>query len=265
MVRRAVYQVDAFASERFKGNPAAVVLLHEDDEWPDDRLLLAVAAENNLSETAYLKADGADIELRWFTPATEIELCGHATLATAFVLIEVLQNETDRVTFRTKSGELEVVRSGAIFTLDFPARPPEAAVDDAELASALGLEPTRILSGRFPMAVYDREDDVRALRPDMAGLTRHPAHGVIVTAPGRDVDFVSRFFAPGIGVPEDPVTGSAHTTLIPYWSAELTKEQMVARQLSKRGGEVICEARGARVGIGGRAVLYLEGEIELSW
>jgi len=265
MVKRSLYQVDAFASGRFKGNPAAVVVLHQGDAWPDDRLLLAVAGENSLSETAFVRPDGADMHLRWFTPTTEIELCGHATLATAFVLIDILDNEADHVTFRTMSGDLEVVFDEGIFVLDFPARPPEPDDKDDVLLDALGRRGEAQLSGRFPMVVFAHEDDVRGLEPDMARLGAYPAHGVIVTAPGRDVDFVSRFFAPAIGIDEDPVTGAAHTTLIPYWSRRLSKDRLIARQLSARGGEIMCENRGERVGIGGRAVLYLEGEIELAW
>jgi len=264
-MKRSIYQVDAFAGERFRGNPAAVVVLHQEDEWPEDRLLLAIARENNLSETAYVKPDGSGFALRWFTPSIEIDLCGHATLATAFVLIDILDNEAERVLFRTQSGELEVVRTGDTYTLDFPSRPPDSEVDDTELAAALGDKPSVVHGGRFPMAVYDEEQQVRELAPDMERLRRHPAHGVSVTAPGRDVDFVSRFFAPRIGVPEDPVTGAAHTTLIPYWSARLGRTRLSARQLSERGGELQCEDRGERVGIGGRAVLYLEGQIDIAW
>ncbi|MBD3367198.1 MAG: PhzF family phenazine biosynthesis isomerase [Candidatus Eisenbacteria bacterium] len=264
-MKRAIYQVDAFASERFKGNPAAVVVLHRGDDWPADGLLLSVAKENNLSETAYVRPEGAELHLRWFTPSTEIELCGHATLATAFVLIDILDNEADHVTFQTLSGELEVVRNGDVFTLDFPARPPQDETEVPGLVEALGRTPTALLGGRYPMAVYESERDIRAIVPDMQRLAALPVHGAIVTAPGEEIDFVSRFFAPGIGVPEDPVTGSTHTTLIPFWSERLGKSDLIARQLSERGGELRCSARGDRVGIGGRAVLFLEGQIELAW
>ncbi len=256
-----LYQVDAFASEVFRGNPAAVMPLAE---WLPDGVMQSIAAENNLSETAFLVANGPDYDLRWFTPGVEVDLCGHATLAAAFVVFTQLEPLRESVTFHTRSGPLAVVREGARLTMDFPARPPAACAAPEALLRALGRAPEDVLRARDYLAVFEREEDVLALQPDFRAIAALDALGVIATAPGTGgVDFVSRFFAPAAGVPEDPVTGSAHSTLVPYWSQRLGKRKLHARQVSRRGGELFCEDHGARVTIAGHAVPYLEGTVRL--
>jgi PhzF family phenazine biosynthesis protein len=257
-----LYHVDAFTSHVFAGNPAAVVPL---EDWLDDGTLQAVAAENNLSETAYIVGGRARYQIRWMTPTTEVDLCGHATLASAWVVLNVLEPGKDIVTFDSKSGPLVVTREGDLLALDFPSRPPEpAAAALPALAEALGRAPLEAWAARDYMAVFDSAGEVQALRPDMARVAALDHFAVIVTAPGQGgVDFVSRFFAPAEGVPEDPVTGSAHCTLVPYWAPRLGKARLTARQISPRGGELECEDRGERVRIAGRAVKFLEGTIEL--
>jgi PhzF family phenazine biosynthesis protein len=255
-----LYQVDAFTSRLFGGNPAAVVPL---DEWLPDDVLAAIAAENNLSETAFVLPQADPAPLRWFTPALEVDLCGHATLATAHILFRHLLPGRDRLAFSTRSGTLTVTREGELLSMDFPARPAsEVEITDA-LVAALGRRPAKAYRARDLMAVFDSESDVRDLQPDFQRVTALDAFAVIATAPGKEVDFVSRFFAPAKGIPEDPVTGSAHCTLIPYWAARLGKTELTARQLSRRGGELYCRLRGERVDIAGRAVEYLRGEITL--
>ncbi len=256
-----LYQVDAFTSRVFAGNPAAVVPL---ERWLDDRTLQQVAAENNLSETAFFVGGSGDYQIRWMTPTDEIDLCGHATLASAWVVFQRLDRGRRRVTFRSKSGPLQVEAEGERLALDFPSRPPEAA--DASLAAvaeALGARPAALLAARDFLAVFDDEAAVHALRPDLAKTAALERMAVIATAPGTGCDFVSRFFAPRVGVPEDPVTGSAHSTLVPYWSRRLGRKALFARQVSARGGELWCEDRGERVRIAGCAALYLEGTIEV--
>ncbi len=255
-----IYQVDAFTGSVFAGNPAAVCPLAE---WPEDSLLQSIAAENNLSETAFLVGGDGRYHIRWFTPKSEVDLCGHATLASAFVIFEKLEAGRRSVAFESRSGPLAVDRDGELLALDFPSRLPVECAAPAELAGALGMPPLRVLGSRDYMAVYESEDDVRSLRPDMERLKRLDRMGVIATAPGRDADFVSRFFAPGVGVPEDPATGSTHCTLVPYWAKRLGKTRLRAFQVSERGGELFCEQRGDRVSIAGRAVLYLEGTIQV--
>jgi PhzF family phenazine biosynthesis protein len=223
----------------------------------------SIAAENNLSETAFFVPEGDGHRLRWFTPFTEVDLCGHATLAAAFVVFRHLAPWLERVLFQTRSGPLMVSRSGDRLTMDFPSRPPAAVEAHPRLIPALGMPPKEVLAARDYMLVYETEEQVRALKPDMAGLREVDRFAVIVTAPGRDCDFVSRFFAPARGVPEDPVTGSAHCTLIPYWSRRLGKKQLFARQVSPRGGELWCEDLGERVHISGQAVEFLSGTITL--
>jgi PhzF family phenazine biosynthesis protein len=257
-----IYQTDAFASGLFRGNPAAVCPL---DSWLPDSILQSIAAENNLSETAYYVRTGPDrYALRWFTPEIEVDLCGHATLAAASVISEV-RNETGspHLTFDSRSGELHVDREDGIYHLNFPSRPPMECPPDPALCEALGAVPAQLLGARDYLAVFESAQDVLALRPDMRKLAAVDRFAVIVTAPGSDCDFVSRFFAPAKGVPEDPVTGSAHTTLIPYWSRRLGKSKLFARQLSRRGGELWCQDLQQRVRIGGRAVQYLRGTIRL--
>jgi len=259
--RIPMYQVDAFAGRVFTGNPAAICPL---ETWLPDAQMQAIAAENNLAETAFFVRNGTGYKLRWFTPAVEVELCGHATLASAYVILNVLTPGERGVSFDTKSGVLTVTRDGDLYSLDFPSRPPEPCQNVyPSLISALGGKPEAVLAARDYLVVYGSEDELRSLRPDMAALMTIDRFAVIATAPGRNADFVSRFFAPAKGVPEDPVTGSAHCTLIPYWSKRLGKQKLHAYQVSPRGGELWCEDRGARVTISGKAVRFFEGAIFL--
>jgi len=257
-----IYQVDAFTSELFSGNPAAVCML---EEWSDDAHLQAVAAENNLSETAFLLRQDDGFEIRWFTPVTEVSLCGHATLASAFIVFNHLEWESNTVRFHTrKSGVLTVTRREELLEMDFPARPPLKQNTPEGLVGALNQLPLEVLgSEEALLVVLENERSVRELAPDFSLLMQIERRGTIVTAPGDHCDFVSRFFAPHLGIPEDPVTGSAHCVLVPYWSNKLGKKQLHARQVSKRGGELFCQDRGERVAIAGRAVLYLEGMITI--
>lgn len=257
-----IWQVDAFSARRFAGNPAAVVLL---DAWLPDAVLLGIAAENNLSETAYLLGGGGEYQIRWFTPTEEVPLCGHATLASAWVVFHRLEPGQTRVVFRSKSGPLPVERVAERLVLNFPINTLAPAPDSPELIAALGHAPRELYSGWQWLALYDTEAEVRALRPDMARIIQSGIHGIIATAPGDDCDFVSRFFAPAAGVPEDPVTGSAHTRLVPFWAERLGKTKLFARQVSARGGELWCELRRAesRVAIAGEARPFLEGFIEI--
>jgi PhzF family phenazine biosynthesis protein len=256
-----LYQVDAFTGRVFSGNPAAVCLL---EEWLDDRTLQRIAAENNLSETAFLVKRGERYEIRWMTPSVEVDLCGHATLASAFVIFNYLDPGVDAVYFDTrKAGELVVRKEDGRVALDFPARPPQPCQPHERLVDALGTQPLQVLASRDYLVVYRSEDQIHTLQPDMNLLALLDRFAVIVTAPGDDSDFVSRFFAPAQGIPEDPVTGSAHCTLVPYWSRRLRKKRLRALQVSPRGGELWCEDLGDRVKIAGQAVLYLKGEITL--
>lgn len=256
-----IYQVDAFTKEVFKGNPAAICPLRE---WLPAETMQAIAYENNLSETAFFVPNGDHYDIRWFTPTFEIELCGHATLASAYVIFDILQSENELVRFRSHmSGELTVEKQGEMFVLDFPSRPPTPTEALPGLIGSIGKEPREVLRGRDFFLVYDSESEVRSIEPNFTELLKVPTHGVIVTAPGDDCDFVSRFFAPEVGVFEDPVTGSAHCNLIPFWAERLGKTEMYARQVSYRGGDLFCELRGDRVKIGGHAALYMKGEIHV--
>jgi PhzF family phenazine biosynthesis protein len=257
-MRLRLYQVDAFADRLFAGNPAAVVPL---ERWLPDAALQAIAMENNLSETAYLVPQGERFALRWFTPAREVDLCGHATLAAAFVAYGPLGFAADRICFDTASGELTVTRDGAWLWMDFPADPPAPVEAPLALAQGLGAMPREVLGATDYLAVFDSEDEIHALAPDFRTLAQLERRGVIATARGRDADFVSRFFAPKYGIDEDPVTGSAHCTLAPFWAARLGRRELTGQQVSKRGGVVRCVDRGTRVRLGGQAVSYLEGEI----
>lgn len=256
-----VFHVDAFTAKPFAGNPAAVYPLAG---WLDDQLLRAVAAENNLSETAYLVPRGDHYELRWFTPRCEVKLCGHATLASAFVLLQVLATKGDSVRFETRfSGALTVSRYSNLFAMDFPALVPwTCASPPAALIEGLGAAPAAVVQVEDNyFAVYEREEDILRIRPDFRLLEKlHPA-GVAITAPGNNADFVSRYFAPSYGIQEDPVTGSTHCSLAPYWAQRLGKTKLHARQLSERGGEMWCEVKGDRVILKGNAVLMLRGEL----
>jgi len=257
-MRLPIYQVDAFTDRIFAGNPAAVVPLKE---WLPDATLQAIATENNLAETAFFLPRDV-YALRWFTPTVEVDLCGHATLASAHVVFRFIEPERRRVAFETlQAGTLVVTRQGDELAMDFPAWPPQPAEPPSNLAAALGRNPTELLASRDWFAVYEREADIAAIKPDFAALRRLD-RAVIVTAPGTGgVDFVSRFFAPAAGIDEDPVTGSAHCQLIPYWAKRLGKARLAARQVSSRGGTLTCALEGGRVTIAGQARLYLEGAI----
>lgn len=256
-----LYQVDAFSDRVFAGNPAAVVPL---ESWPPDGLLQAIAAENNLSETAFFVAGEEGFQLRWFTPLCEVDLCGHATLATAAVLYERRAYGLPRVRFQTRSGWLmvEQVASGR-YRLDFPAKPAVPAEITEAWTAALGVAPTYLGRSEDYMAVLASEGELRRLQPDFSALARLGGRGVLVTARGTEDDFVSRCFFPGLGIDEDPVTGSAHCTLAPYWASVLGRPRLSARQLSRRSGELICEVEGDRVRLTGSAVHYLTGTLEL--
>lgn len=256
-----LYQIDAFTGRVFGGNPAAVCVLKA---WLPAETMQAIAAENNLSETAFFVPEGDDYSLRWFTPATEVDLCGHATLATGALVLSKLDPSRSSVRFHTASGVLEVMKDGEWFAMDFPAWEAKST-KSAAVADALGLAPVELLRNqRDYLAVFEREADIRAMTPDFEKLGKLERPGMIVTAPGDQADFVSRFFAPGLGIKEDPVTGSAHCALTPYWSKRLGKTTLNARQISARGGELVCEQRGERVVMRGRAAFFLEGAIKIS-
>lgn len=255
-----IYQVDAFTNKCFGGNPAAVVPL---ESWIPDSLMQSIAMENQLSETAFFVKEGEDqYLLRWFTPSMEIDLCGHATLASAHVLYEHLEYNGEAIQFNTlKSGVLPVIRNGDGYQMDFPARPGELVDAPKGLFEALGIDEAPVFKSRDYLVVLETQIQVQTVRPDFSKLAEIDTLGIIITAPGDDADFVSRFFAPRAGVNEDPVTGSAHCTLAPYWSEQLNKQAMHAYQLSERVGEVFCIHLNDRVHLGGHAVTYLEGTI----
>lgn len=257
-----IYQIDSFTDKILSGNPSAVIPLQT---WLSDEIMQRIAAENNLAETAFFVPVATGYHIRWFTPTVEVELCGHATLAAAYVLYFIDQIEGDSITFESLSGPLLVTRSEDMLTLDFPVDQYQVSVPPPALTEALSpLVPVEVYKGKTDfMVVLDSEAEIRDLQLDIIILSTIPARGVIFTARGMDVDFVSRFFAPQSGVDEDPVTGSAHTTLAPYWALKLEKTRLTARQLSPRGGELICEIRNGRVLISGKSRLYLKGEIEL--
>jgi PhzF family phenazine biosynthesis protein len=257
-----IFQVDAFTSRRFAGNPAAVMIL---DHFPEDAILQAIAEENNLAETAFLVADGEDFQLRWFTPTVEVPLCGHATLASAAVVMERLSPERKRVVFRSASGPLAVERMGVGYVMNFPARLSQRVEPPRALAAALGAPPVEVVADEFNYLVrLASADEVRALAPDLAAIAKLDRTGVIVTAPGdQGYDFVSRYFAPAKGIPEDPVTGGAHCALAPYWAERLSKTAFRAFQASQRGGEIVCRLIGDRVELEGACVFYLEGRAEI--
>jgi PhzF family phenazine biosynthesis protein len=257
-----LYQVDAFASEVFGGNPAAVSIHHS---WLPDSLMQWIAAENNLSETAFVVPLGGTFGIRWFTPAMEVDLCGHATLAAAHVLFKHYGTRGNRIEFESsRSGSLAVEQHGEVLTLDFPADHIEEVEIPELLVKAMNKHPLAAFRGRSDyLLIYASQEEIASIQPEMGLLRELGARGVIVTARGEKDDMVSRFFAPGAGIDEDPVTGSAHTTLAVYWSKVLGKNSLNARQISKRGGELRCDVRGRRVLISGRAVTYLKGEIEV--
>ncbi len=257
-MRLSLFQVDAFTSVLFAGNPAAVCPL---ENWLPDLLLQKIAAENNLAETAFFVRETDGYQLRWFTPGVEVDLCGHATLASAWVIMNELDKSAATVRFRSRGGELSVSRDGDRYTLNFPSSMPERLAPNAGLEEALGTKIVELWGGRDYMAVLESEAAVRAMKPSMEKLRAIDRFAVIVTAEGGDYDFVSRFFAPAKGVDEDPVTGSAHCTLAPFWAGRLGKNPLLGFQASARGGEVHCEVRGDRVLLSGGAVKYLQGTI----
>jgi PhzF family phenazine biosynthesis protein len=260
-MKLAIYHIDAFTDKLFSGNPAAVVPLNN---WLSEETMLSIAAENNLAETAfYVKTDDG-FDLRWFTPTVEVDLCGHATLAAAYVIFNLQKFEGEEIRFDTRSGILTVKREDDWLTLNFPVDQYQIAVPPPALVESLNTVMTEVYKGKTDyLVVLDSEEEVMNLEFDIIVLSTIPARGIIITAPGDDVDFVSRFFAPQSGIDEDPVTGSAHTTLIPYWAEKLDKKTLTAKQLSKRGGYLKCELADDRVNISGQARLYLQGEIEI--
>ena len=259
MKNQQFFQVDAFTSRLFSGNPAAVVPL---SEWISEDVMQSIAMENNLAETAFFVPEGEHYRIRWFTPLTEVDLCGHATLATAHVLFNHLGYTAKEILFQSRSGILRVFREGKRIVLDFPADEFQPAELPDELVEALWLEPHHCYLGKTDyLLIYANQQEIESLAPDFTQLKKIKARGVIVSAPGDWTDFVSRFFAPHVGIDEDPVTGSAHTTLTPYWSRQLAKSELIASQLSQRGGILYCKDKGNRVEIGGEACTYLKGEI----
>ena len=255
------FQVNAFTTDPFGGNPAGVCLL---ERWLPDPLLQRIAAENDFSETAFLVPNQTAFDLRWMTPTTEVDLCGHATLASAHVLFFEKRSPQERLLFHTRSGPLAATRRNGLIELDFPSRPPRSCDAPAALIQSLRGKPIEVLKSRDYLVVFDSPDEVAALKPDMELLCQLDSLGIIVTAPGEgNTDFVSRFFAPKVGVPEDPVTGSAHSSLIPYWSERLNKTELHARQISRRGGQLHCRLLGERVGIGGHARTYCRVELQV--
>lgn len=255
-----LYQVDAFARRPFEGNPAAVCPL---TEWLDDATLQAIAAENNLSETAFFVREGAGYRLRWFTPVAEVDLCGHATLASAWAIFNELGEEGETLRFATRSGELRVSRTEEGLAMDFPAKRPEPMADPEPVLAALGLAQGDVVMTDDILVVVEDEATIASLVPDIAKLATLPGRGVAVSAPGRDFDFVSRWFGPKVGVEEDPVTGSAHTSLVPYWAGRLGKTKLTARQGGARQGQLTCEWVGDRVILIGQVAPYLRGTIRL--
>ena len=257
-----MYQVDAFTDKLFHGNPAAVCLL---DEWLSEEQMQKIGTENNLSETAFLVPKGDDYEIRWFTPVVEVELCGHATLASAHVLFEHNNYPNEKVIFHSQArGELTVTKDGKSLTLNFPADTIQKVDAPESLLKAFNIKPKECYKGKTDfLLIYSSQEEIEKIEPDFNLILLSGARGVIVTAKGNDTDFVSRFFAPGAGINEDPVTGSAHTTLTPYWSEKTGKKVLTAKQISKRQGDLKCELCGDRVKITGKAVTYLIGEIEI--
>jgi len=264
-MKHAIFQVDAFTNAQFKGNPAAVIPL---DAWLEDEVLQKIAAENNLSETAFYIIDDDNIKLRWFTPETEVDLCGHATLATAWVLVNEYDLQETEINFETRSGILTVRHfvdttniNEQIFELELPIQSAHECDIKSPLLSAFGHPPLEILAADDYLLLFESEQIIKELKPDFALLSQLPLRGVIVTAPGDEVDFVSRWFGPNVGVNEDPVTGSAHTSLTPYWANKLDKTLLTAKQVSRRGGDIECQLRNDKVLLRGKAKLYMKGEI----
>lgn len=255
-----IYKINAFSEKLFKGNPAAVIPL---EQWLPDNLMQNIAYENNLSETAFFISSGKGYHIRWFTPKSEVKLCGHATLATAYVVFNILNENSNEIVFDSLSGKLTVKKTGDLFTLDFPSQKPAECEIPSKLIDGLGKEPIACYKNEDYLAVYEKQSDILNITPDFNILKKLGLRGLIITAPGIECDFVSRFFVPKLGIDEDPVTGSAHTQLMPYWSEKLNKLKLKARQISSRGGILLCEQKGNRVLISGSAIKYLEGTIEI--
>ena len=255
-----IYQIDAFAEEPFEGNPAAIVPL---EKWLSDKTMQAIAGENNLAETAFFVAVNGGFHIRWFTPSNEVKLCGHATLASAFVLFNCLGYESDSITFDSLSGRLSVTKKNNLLTLDFPSQIPRTCEIPSALIKGLGKSPLECLRNKDFVAVFKSEDEISGITPNHHYLEQLELRGVIVTAPSAKHDFIVRFFAPKYGIPEDPVTGSAYTQLIPYWSKKTGKTKLNAKQISSRGGKLLCELQGDRVLISGSAIKYMEGTITI--
>lgn len=257
----AMYQVDAFANRVFEGNPAAVCVL---DDWLDESLMQAIAQENNLAETAFCVARGDTYEIRWFTPEVEVDLCGHATLAAAYIFFEEIGVDRASLEFHSKSGPLKVSQAGELYTMDFPAEPPLPCEEPPGLAAALGCEIIACHKNIDYLIEVPSEKDLASIEPIYGGIADLDARGVIVTAKSEQYDFVNRFFAPAVGIDEDPVTGSAFTKLIPFWAEKLDRDSLSTKQISKRGGEVFCQMRGKRVSISGKAVLFARAKISIN-
>lgn len=255
-----LFQVDAFTSKVFQGNPAAVVPL---ENWLDDLTMQNIAAENNLAETAFFVNEKEGYRIRWFTPSSEVDLCGHATLASSYVLFNIFNYSEKIIEFNSRSGKLIITKENDLISLNFPSRNPQKIDDSKILIEALGKKPNEVFFDKSTICVFEDEETIRNLSPKIKDFLKLQTHGVIITARGNNVDFVSRFFAPDVGIDEDPVTGYAHTLLIPLWSKKLNKTILSAKQVSKRGGELFCEYLGDRVKISGSAVLFLEGEITI--
>jgi len=255
-----IYQIDAFASRLFKGNPAAVCPL---DEWIPDELMQSIAGENNLSETAFFVPRGDGFHIRWFTPTSEVDLCGHATLATAYVLFDLLDYKRDKIAFDSRSGILTVTRDSDWLTMDFPAQPPVVCDIPPGIIKAFNLVPIECLSSEDLIVVFERENEIKSAKPDLNQLMKLNWRGVVITAKSSRYDFIARFFAPKYGILEDPVTGSAYTQLAPYWASKIGPKRFRVKQESFRGGELNCEVVGDRVFISGKAIKYLEGKIEI--
>ncbi len=263
MKKIKIYQVDAFTNKLFSGNPAAVCPL---DDWLPDEVMQSIALENNLSETAFFIKNKDKFYLRWFTPKVEIDLCGHATLATAHIIYTEMDYKSDNIAFNIKSGEvLNVTRNHDKLIMNFPSYEPKSIDHNIEeITDALGIQPTLFLHCNYGLAVFNTEEEVIQMKPNLLALEKLPYKGIIITAPSKKVDFVSRFFGPNVGIPEDPVTGGAHCELIPYWYNRLNKKDMIAKQLSQRGGVLYCSYLGNRVNIGGKAITYMCGDILLN-
>jgi PhzF family phenazine biosynthesis protein len=259
-MKLVLYQIDAFAKEPFSGNPAAVCPL---ESWLPDTVMQSIAAENNLSETAFFVATERGFHIRWFTPVAEVDLCGHATLATAYVLFNCLGEKSDAICFESKSGVLEVAQKEDMLVMDFPSQPPTPCQIPEQIIRAFKAKPVECLKSEDYIVVFEKEEEVLLAEPDFIELSKLDLRGVCITAKSSNYDFVARFFGPKLGINEDPVTGSAYTQLVPYWSKLLGVDKLRAKQLSQRGGELFCDLRGDRVTIAGRAVKYLAGEIEV--